>query len=78
MLNTLHSRAKLSSPHLQQAGMWLSLLLSEGDFGFLFLSQGKKVDGSANAYAINVSQKRKYRLAFSSTQDSLVLELGPG
>lgn len=24
-------------------------------------SQGKKVDGAANAYAINVSQKRKYR-----------------
>lgn len=23
--------------------------------------QGKKVDGAANAYAINVSQKRKYR-----------------
>lgn len=25
------------------------------------LFQGKKVDGAANAYAINVSQKRKYR-----------------
>ena len=32
---------------------------------FLFLAflQGKKVDGSVNAYAINVSQKRKYRYA---------------
>ena len=24
-------------------------------------TKGKKVDGSVNAYAINVSQKRKYR-----------------
>lgn len=32
-------------------------------FGTVFLNvfQGKKVDGAANAYAINVSQKRKYR-----------------
>jgi len=28
---------------------------------FLHVFQGKKVDGAANAYAINVSQKRKYR-----------------
>lgn len=26
-------------------------------------TKGKKVDGSVNAYAINVSQKRKYRYA---------------
>lgn len=36
--------------------------LSLGTFFFLLLVfQGKKVDGAANAYAINVSQKRKYR-----------------
>lgn len=28
---------------------------------FVVFLQGKKVDGSVNAYAINVSQKRKYR-----------------
>lgn len=28
---------------------------------FVAFLQGKKVDGSVNAYAINVSQKRKYR-----------------
>ncbi|NXJ16862.1 SNR27 protein, partial [Odontophorus gujanensis] len=32
---------------------------SSGPMFLLF--QGKKVDGAANAYAINVSQKRKYR-----------------
>lgn len=34
--------------------------LNLGTF-FLNVFQGKKVDGAANAYAINVSQKRKYR-----------------
>lgn len=33
----------------------------------LHVLQGRKVDGSVNAYAINVSQKRKYRWAFVST-----------
>ncbi|NXL68756.1 SNR27 protein, partial [Chordeiles acutipennis] len=28
-------------------------------------TKGKKVDGAANAYAINVSQKRKYRFVLS-------------
>ncbi|KAG8440879.1 hypothetical protein GDO86_006567 [Hymenochirus boettgeri] len=30
-------------------------------FGTFDTTKGKKVDGSVNAYAINVSQKRKYR-----------------
>ncbi|KAM8974708.1 U4/U6.U5 small nuclear ribonucleoprotein 27 kDa protein [Pelodytes ibericus] len=30
-------------------------------FGSFDTTKGKKVDGSVNAYAINVSQKRKYR-----------------
>lgn len=43
----------------------MSLTLPASDFWIYFFSvlQGKKVDGSVNAYAINVSQKRKYRLA---------------
>lgn len=42
----------------------LSLIGSRRHTRFLtifLLFQGKKVDGAANAYAINVSQKRKYR-----------------
>lgn len=42
----------------------LSLVGSRWRTRFLTISllfQGKKVDGAANAYAINVSQKRKYR-----------------
>lgn len=30
-------------------------------FGAFDTSKGKKMDGSVNAYAVNVQQKRKYR-----------------
>lgn len=45
--------------------LWCVVCLFVCVFCFLFLAflQGKKVDGSVNAYAINVSQKRKYRYA---------------
>ena len=44
-------------------------------------TKGKKVDGSVNAYAINVSQKRKYRQymngkgGFNRPLDFIVREL---
>ncbi|XP_032085510.1 U4/U6.U5 small nuclear ribonucleoprotein 27 kDa protein isoform X1 [Thamnophis elegans] len=37
-------------------------------FGSFDTTKGKKVDGSVNAYAVNVSQKRKYRNAAPNVQ----------
>lgn len=52
----LSSLLCLVSPWMQAA---LGAAHNSGPIFLLF--QGKKVDGAANAYAINVSQKRKYR-----------------
>ncbi|XP_010008829.1 PREDICTED: U4/U6.U5 small nuclear ribonucleoprotein 27 kDa protein, partial [Nestor notabilis] len=69
-----HRSSSSSPPRLQEG---YSIALAEEDlqgkteeeiemmkmmgFASFDTTKGKKVDGAANAYAINVSQKRKYR-----------------